>query len=231
MIIHLQRGRGQKRLTSMVVGPGAAVAEWRAAAPARSPADHLPGRCETALTTYKTPVSGHLTSYPVGTCGLTGPGGVLLGGVERAGRGVAAAGVRDDHHALLPALARAAPRLPPPLRCSLTLLPAPPLSPCSRTLRGDIPLTLRALPPACCRVLSSALAALLLWAKLLAYLRGFRETGALIRMICQIGSDMRYFLVVRTGMHTGCLPATSRHAHNCPGLGWTTKTCCLTEST
>lgn len=65
------------------------------------------------------------------------------------------------------------------------------------------------MPPACCRVLSSALAALLLWAKLLAYLRGFRETGALIRMICQIGSDMRYFLVVRTGMHTGCLPATS----------------------
>lgn len=43
-----------------------------------------------------------------------------------------------------------------------------------------------------------AFAALLLWAKLLAYLRGFHETGALVRMIFQIMIDMRYFLVVRT---------------------------------
>lgn len=33
--------------------------------------------------------------------------------------------------------------------------------------------------------------------KLMVYLRGFHETGPLIRMILQIAHDTRYFLVVR----------------------------------
>ncbi|GAB5029895.1 wd40 repeat-containing protein [Nannochloropsis oceanica] len=42
----------------------------------------------------------------------------------------------------------------------------------------------------------SAIASWLLWAKLLVYLRGFKETGPLIRMIWQIVKDTRFFLVV-----------------------------------
>ncbi|EWM30632.1 wd-40 repeat protein [Nannochloropsis gaditana] len=44
--------------------------------------------------------------------------------------------------------------------------------------------------------LLSALASWLLWAKLIVYLRGFTETGPLIRMIAQIVKDTRFFLVV-----------------------------------
>jgi len=44
--------------------------------------------------------------------------------------------------------------------------------------------------------LISAFAVLLLWFKLTAYLRGFRETGPLVRMIWQIVIDLRFFFIV-----------------------------------
>lgn len=42
----------------------------------------------------------------------------------------------------------------------------------------------------------TAFACLLLWFKLLCYLRGFRHTGPLVSIMSQIIIDMRFFLFV-----------------------------------
>merc|ERR1712232_406692 len=42
----------------------------------------------------------------------------------------------------------------------------------------------------------AAVASLLIWVQVLYYLRGFRGTGALVRMICVICLDMRYFIII-----------------------------------